>query len=476
MGRSRRTLQQWVEALTGRQLPAFARSAQRIASKSLEQDSSAAELAALILQDVSMTTRLLRMSNSVLFNPGGGRISTVSRAIIVLGFDTVRDLCLSIAVLDGLLTGPNRGLVARAMGLALHGALQARNLARLARLHEAEEIFVAALLSHLGELALLCHAGEAEAEALPRLLQLRGLDAPEREQAERDLLGFALRDLTARLNHEWRLSGLLARTLEQPAGNDPRARVVRLGNALARCLARGVPGVALDALVFDAAELLGLDQAALKRGVLEVYRSAAEAGSALDADLGPEGPAAPEVAGGPGAPRWNPGDPGLQLAVLRELSQLLMEPKPSSSALVELVMEGLFRGVGLDRVVFALLSPDRAVLREKSVLHTVGAGLPSRFEFAARPAEANPLAWALAHDQPLWVGGPDAPALPADAPLAKQFGTQLLVMPLSVAGTPVGCLLGDRSASGRPLGEETYAQFRLFGQQARLGLAYIKAR
>ena len=74
------------------------------------------------------------------------------------------------------------------------------------------------------------------------------------------------------------------------------------------------------------------------------------------------------------------------------------------------------------------------------------------------------------------MGGPDAPELQADDPLAKQCGTKLLVMPLSVAGTPVGCLVGDRSASGRLLGEETFAQFRLFGQQARLGLAYIKTR
>ena len=462
-------LQQWVHRLTARQLPAFARTAQRIAGKTLDADSSASELAALILQDVSMTTRLLRMANSILFNPAGGRISTVSRAIIVLGFDTVRDLCLSMSVIDGLLAGPNRHLVAQEMGLALHGALQARNLARLGRMAEPEEVFVATLLSHLGVLTLLCFAGEQEPTLPARLAACRQLPAAHRQQAETELLGFPLRELTARLNREWRLSGLLAHALDPLATPDARSQTVHLGNALAECLTRGGQGAKLDVLIVDACDQLQLAAEPLRQSVLSTFHGAAEAGRTLGADLGVQVQEVGE------APRWNAGDAALQMAVLRELSQLLVEQQPSVSALMELVLEGLFRGVGLDRVVFALLSPDRQWLRQKVALSMDAPGISAQFEFAARPAEANPLALSLAQDRPLWVGGPEAPGLPLDSPLLPLCRGSCLIMPLAVSGKPVGCLYADRAASDRALSEELFTQFRLFGHQARLGLSFIKS-
>ncbi|MCK7593354.1 HDOD domain-containing protein [Pseudomarimonas salicorniae] len=472
MARATTSLDEWVHQLTSRQLPAFARTAQRIAGKAQDADSSAGELAALILQDVSMTTRLLRMANSILFNPSGGRISTISRAIIVLGFDAVRDLCLSIAIIDGLLKGPNRELVARGMGTALHAALQARNLARIARLPEAEEVFVATLLSHLGELALMCFAGEAQPDLPARLAAIRRLPAAKREAAETELLGFQLRELTASLNREWRLSGLLSRTLDRRSPPDARVRAVQYGDALAECLARGDQGAALDALIVEACDTLRLAAEPLRESVLSTWRDASEAGHALGADLAREQRPAPVSE----PPRWNTGDAGLQMAVLREISQLLIEQQPSVGALMELVLEGLFRGVGLDRVVFALLSPDRRLLRQKTALSIDPVGLETGFEFAARPAEANPLAWCLGHDQPLWLGGPGAGQVPGDRKLEALCGGQCLILPLAVGATPIGCLYADRAASGRELSDELYTQFRLFGHQARLGLAFIKSR
>ena len=484
------SIEDWLQRLTGAQLPAFARTAQRIAGKTLDTDSSAAELAALILQDVSLTARLLRMANGALFNPGGGRISTISRAIIVLGFDTVRDLSLSIAVVDGLLVGDNRALVAGEMGRALHAALQARQLARQARLAQAEEIFVAALLSHLGELSLMCAIGAHEQRLIAPLLASRRLPAAQRSRAESELLGFPLRELTLRLNREWRLSELLNRTLEGRDAADLRSQVVRFGDELADCLAREGPGPAMDALLAATGKSLRLEPRSLREETLSTLASAAEMAQALGASTSfaeppavanAARPAKPASAADPvAAPAADPGlgtegDPALQLAVLRELSQLLAEHSPSVGALMDLVLEGLFRGVGFDRVVFALLSPDRQTLRAKSVLHGEGSELPRPFEFAARPASANALSWVLAQGEPQWLGGTQDPAgLPDDPALAALCGGRCLLMPLSVGQVQIGCLYADRARSGRGLDADIYAGFRLFGQQALLGLALIK--
>jgi len=52
-----------------------------------------------------MTARLLRVANSPMYNLSGRAISTVSRAVVMLGFDAVRSLCLSIAVVEAVAHG-----------------------------------------------------------------------------------------------------------------------------------------------------------------------------------------------------------------------------------------------------------------------------------------------------------------------------------------------------------------------------------
>ena len=80
----RNRLEHWVQRLSEREMPAFANTARLIAGEAARGESTASELARLILQDASMTTRLLRVANTIHFNPARTPISTVSRAIVVL--------------------------------------------------------------------------------------------------------------------------------------------------------------------------------------------------------------------------------------------------------------------------------------------------------------------------------------------------------------------------------------------------------
>ncbi|MBI1196081.1 MAG: HDOD domain-containing protein, partial [Gammaproteobacteria bacterium] len=82
-----RDLDFWVRQLSDREMPAFASTARVIAGEASRGDQSATELAEVIFQDASMTTRLLRAANSFFYNPGNTPISTVSRAIVLLGFE-----------------------------------------------------------------------------------------------------------------------------------------------------------------------------------------------------------------------------------------------------------------------------------------------------------------------------------------------------------------------------------------------------
>ncbi|WP_156497575.1 HDOD domain-containing protein, partial [Oleiphilus sp. HI0043] len=62
-------------------------------------ESSGAQLAEVILKDVSLTANIIRVANAVTFNPSNIAVTTVSRAVINIGFKNIRSICLSIKVL-----------------------------------------------------------------------------------------------------------------------------------------------------------------------------------------------------------------------------------------------------------------------------------------------------------------------------------------------------------------------------------------
>ena len=80
----------WAKLLLTQQLPALAKAAQAIADCAADESSSGTELAALILRDAGMTTKVLRLASSRLHNPLGLRIRTVSRAVALLSEPVVR--------------------------------------------------------------------------------------------------------------------------------------------------------------------------------------------------------------------------------------------------------------------------------------------------------------------------------------------------------------------------------------------------
>ncbi|MCB0412357.1 MAG: HDOD domain-containing protein, partial [Bdellovibrionales bacterium] len=68
--------------------------------------SSTKEVEQVMKNDVSLTTRVLKLANSAYYAIPGG-VSTLSRAIAYIGFDTVNQLVLSASIIDALDLGEN---------------------------------------------------------------------------------------------------------------------------------------------------------------------------------------------------------------------------------------------------------------------------------------------------------------------------------------------------------------------------------
>ena len=92
------------------------------------------------MRDQAMTTKILRLANSAYFNASRQGVSTISRAIVVLGFDVVADMAVGLALIDGLLKGGVRERVTEEMARCFFAATLARGMARMRRDGRAEEV------------------------------------------------------------------------------------------------------------------------------------------------------------------------------------------------------------------------------------------------------------------------------------------------------------------------------------------------
>jgi hypothetical protein len=201
------------------------------------------------------------------------------------------------------------------------------------------------------------------------------------------------------------LTDLLKEAIDHPARQDPRIQTVMLGHQIARCAEEhGWHSEEMERLERRAARLIdasetetrtlfqekaaaafgmandcGATAAARRIPLPEKYRylvDALETGTEVEPD-------APGVDATP-LPEPHPlPDSRLQLSILRELNSAIESARCDFNVIMELVLEGLYRGVGMDRVVFALMTPDRRGLKAKYAL-----GLPDEATIAGLPVRA----------------------------------------------------------------------------------------
>lgn len=182
--------------------PAFSQVIAQVNRITAAEDSHAGELTDAILKDVGLTHKLLRLVNSAQFGFFGQEpIATVSRAVIILGFDTVRDAALSLMLFEHLQNHAQaEALKAEAIESFYCGIL-ARMLARRLGHRDTETVFICALFRNLGRLVVRLHLHEA-AEQVTELTRGEGLSE---EAAARRLLGLSYDEIGQIVGRHWKL-------------------------------------------------------------------------------------------------------------------------------------------------------------------------------------------------------------------------------------------------------------------------------
>ena len=477
---SHKPLSGWLRRISEEEMPIFGHTVQQVVNASDNDSVPAVELARVILRDASMTTRVLKLANSVYYNPRRQGISTVSRAVVVLGFTTVRNMCLSIALVDAFTQGSSRDRLTEVLARSIHAATQARAVAIALKDDIPEEGFIASLLYHLGDMAFWCFSGDI-GEKLDERMKEPGYTP---EQAEKEVLGFHLRELSASLAEEWHINDLLISTLKGVGGEKSRRQNIQLCHQLAEAAEQGWDAPEVRGVLLELAELTAQSEKAITQLTQCCAKEASNIASAYGAVMAAKVIPLPRQLPNDGSAdseedtiieEFSEPDGILQLKILRELSMLL-DTHADFNLVMELVLEGISRGIGMDRTLFALVSPDRKQLKAKSMLGHGDDKLLSQFLFKQDPHRSNIFFETLESRNSVWVDLQQQPDLINKVP-ANVIGVigknPFFVAPIVVCKRCIGLFYADRALSGRALDEDSFESFKHFAQQANLGLTHL---
>ena len=234
-----------------------------------DENSTAMDLGRVISQDQALSARVLRMVNSPFYG-FSGKISSVSHALVLLGFNVVKGLVLSAAVFESLIS-EMKGIGAHSLGTAI----LSRHLANALHMPDPDEILVAGLLHDLGKV-ILAHIAPEDYAAVRNVSAVKGIHT---SAAELEIFGFDHTFAASLVTEAWHLPPTLAIGMcyhHQPSESPEQpetAALIHLANILARCMGYGDPGDStMPPADREAIEGLGLSDDALRA----VLRSAEE--------------------------------------------------------------------------------------------------------------------------------------------------------------------------------------------------------
>lgn len=224
------SLEDWVQFLSREQMPALAETVQKLNRLTTDDDSRVSQLTEQILKDPSLTSRVLQVSNCVMYKGVGGSIKTITRAIVMLGFTTIRDISLSMQILDNILKhNPSRHLMTQ-IANSFHAAMQARSMLPQSKANQQEEVFISTLLLHFAELSMLSRDDEVSR----KLNYLIEQDQVLPNEAAQQVLGCSFDEVSLALARQWELGDVLLQALTHPDVPSVPVQAVLLGDELSQ--------------------------------------------------------------------------------------------------------------------------------------------------------------------------------------------------------------------------------------------------
>ncbi|WP_241687699.1 HDOD domain-containing protein [Janthinobacterium sp. 17J80-10] len=474
-------------------LPALGSSVSRVVQLASSDDEAVRSLAHFIMSDVGLTQKILRISNAACFrsHASNSPVTTISKAIFLLGFDTVKTCALGMLLVDRMPGSRAAGVRAELLH-ALSASMFGRELARRSQLKDAEEAAIAALFGNIGRLLVAAHDHTLYAEI--NALASEGM-APAK--AAREVIGSSYETLAETVMTAWDMpDSIIQAQAPLPAGpvRSPRNRqewiqqVAAFSNAAAKVLAQpDNPDAAIAALLGRFGAALNLDQARLGAMLATVAEETAAMASQLK--LAPVAPATvaaptpPEPDKTPSLWRALESDDGsllglpaefllqaagdedplqtvgrhasgkplnareLLLAGVQDVTEMMASGRCKANDLIMLVLETIYRGMGFRFATVCIKDIKSNQFRARISLGENNVARQAGFAFSATSSR-DLFHLAMANEADLLISdATDAKIrdlIPAWHRALLPDARSFIVLPLVVQKKPLGLFYADR--------------------------------
>jgi serine/threonine protein kinase len=491
--------------------PALSESVVRIQSMATSDTESVSSVTNQILKDVALTNKLLRVVNSAHFARSGS-ISTVSRAVTLVGFNGIRNMALSLVLLEHMQDKAHaaqlkdefvRSLLAGTIGAEMCAGAK-----------EAEEAFIGSMFQNMGRLLTQFYFPE-EAEQVRNLMQSEKPAISEATASSR-VLGLSFEALGIGIARAWGLPDSIQRCMKHPVGSPPasvptdsveRMRwVASASNDMADVLLKyeaDEAHVHIAQVARTYAKVLGSSEKVIASAVERAKSKLVEMAVAMEIRVKPESaahkvlhtvaeksPVAPDsqmaVAEG------HIGSLALQATQAIDVSGKVPSVKSArvaetlaagiqdiTNAMVEdfkltdvlrMILETMFRAMGFDRIIFCMRDPKTETVTGRFGL---GEGVESHvkgFKVPLKAATPDLFGVVCLKGVDSMISDANESRILARLPewyLKSLNAPAFLLLPLQIKGAPFGLIYADKTQRGAlELDDKELALLRTLRNQA----------
>lgn len=478
------------------------------ASSSTANLTSPAQLAGVILKDYSLTNKLLRLVNSAFYGSFAGKITTITKAVMVLGFEQVSLAASSLMLFDHLQNkSQSEELKDAAMSSFISG-LVARDLAARMGIGNLEETFICAMLHNLGRHLVIYYLPE-QARSIKSIMTQKG---ESERNAAWSVLRISYEDIGMAVLKTWNFpEKIIGSQIRLPEGKIDKPKS---GEAALQCVAGyanevcetvrihqgNARNVALKALASRFQKVVPLSETHLTKmlnnakiqmekysDVLGVNIRHSEFMQRLSMDTEPTGEkpaekyilvkasegtetAAVEKPVSDAAFRENHAD--ILISGIQEITNALLSDY-SLNDMMFMILETIYRGFDFSHVIFCMMEMSRTKMRARYAFGADIRSVTENFAFTITQRPTDLFNIAISQPKDIVVEDCQYPAYASLIPdwYRKTFlAPAFIIYPIIIKEAPFGLIYADKASKGSMLTQTQLNYMKTLRNQAVLAI------
>jgi HD-like signal output (HDOD) protein len=386
------TAEQWVELIANTELPAITSTVKMLDKFSNDDKSSLPKLSKAILHDQALSSCLLKMANNVQ-HVGVNKVTTVSRATVVLGIQTVKNVCLTAKLVDSLLASNSLDFrvyekLMQLMANSFFAAMLAKMMVPNYSDETQEEVYLAALLYGIGETAFWSRGGKIA----DQLLYAGEIGSPGFKEYCEQEIGTSFNSLSRGLANAWNLSDLLLKALDQPESRTDEVKIVFFADRLSTSIAQpGNNEEEFTKLLENVAKIMKVTVSQVKVRITETRNQAAELLNSYGADvlvsLINELPKASDFNQNTCFPSINQMSKEKKLLTAYMALTKLMKSSRDINEYIQVTLINLANAFEFERCSFLMMSGDKTKVKSRFVFNSQGVNDPIKISINVRQSD-----------------------------------------------------------------------------------------